>query len=73
MLYEVITFADPWYSKGLALRNLGRYEEALKALEKSIELDPKFAYPWHGKGNVFRITSYNVCYTKLLRILRFLF
>ena len=39
-----------WYSKGLALRDLGRNEEALAAFSKAIELDPEFDLAWCGKG-----------------------
>ena len=46
--------ADTWMGKGTVLRDQGKYDQALQAYEKSIELDPKFAYPWYGKGTVLR-------------------
>ena len=39
-----------WFSKGLALGNLGRNEEALAAFSKAVELAPEQAHFWHLKG-----------------------
>jgi len=36
--------------KGAALVVLGRYEEALQAFDKAIELDPQYADAWNNKG-----------------------
>ena len=35
--------SDPelWNNKGVALRSMGRYDEALECFNKSLELDPK--------------------------------
>ncbi len=34
---------DPnlWNNKGIALRSLGRYEEAMECFNKSLEIDPR--------------------------------
>jgi len=32
---------DLWNYKGIALRSLGRYEEALECFNKSLEIDPR--------------------------------
>lgn len=32
---------DLWNFKGVALRSLGRYEEAMECFNKSLELDPR--------------------------------
>ena len=32
---------DLWNSKGIALRSLGRYEEAIECFNKSLEIDPR--------------------------------
>ncbi|MBC8252072.1 MAG: tetratricopeptide repeat protein [Candidatus Nitrosopelagicus sp.] len=32
---------DVWNQKGIALRSLGRYEEALECYNKSLQLDPR--------------------------------
>jgi tetratricopeptide (TPR) repeat protein len=37
-------------TKGLPFGKLRRPEEALKAFDKAIELDPKFAQAYQGKG-----------------------
>jgi tetratricopeptide (TPR) repeat protein len=43
---------DFWYRKGNALFDLKRYEEALEAYEKAIELNPEDAADaWNGKGS----------------------
>ena len=42
--------SDAWNNKGLALDNLGRYEEAIKYYDKAIELDPNNADAWYNKG-----------------------
>ena len=33
--------ADLWNNKGVALRSLGRYDEALECFNKSLEIDPR--------------------------------
>ena len=32
---------DLWYMKGIALRSLGRYNEAIECFNKSLEIDPR--------------------------------
>ena len=32
---------DLWNYKGIALRSMGRYEEAMKCFNKSLEIDPR--------------------------------
>jgi tetratricopeptide (TPR) repeat protein len=44
--------AKRWYDKGVALRNLKRFDDALSAYDHAILLDPSYASPWNGKGNV---------------------
>lgn len=35
---------EPWYNKGVALKNLGIYEEAIECFERFIELaSPQYA------------------------------
>jgi Flp pilus assembly protein TadD len=38
--------ADAWISKGLALDDLGRYEEAIEAYNEAIKIDPQSAIAW---------------------------
>mgnify|MGYP001615432157 CR=1 FL=1 len=33
--------ADLWNDKGVALRSLGRYQEALECFNKSLEIEPR--------------------------------
>lgn len=33
---------------------MGKKDEAIQAYDKAIELDPKYAYPWNGKGNALK-------------------
>ncbi len=35
---------DLWNQKGVALRSLGRYDEALECFNKSLEIDPADKY-----------------------------
>ena len=39
-----------WYNKGLALDNLNKYDEAIKAFDKAIEINPKYSAAWDNKG-----------------------
>ena len=32
---------DLWNNKGIALRSLGRYEESMECLNKSLEIEPR--------------------------------
>ncbi|MGD1851828.1 MAG: tetratricopeptide repeat protein, partial [Cyanophyceae cyanobacterium] len=44
--------SDPqlWYARGNALDELGRYEEAIAAYERTLEADPKFYAAWGNRG-----------------------
>ena len=44
------TTTDAWYNKGLALADLVKYDEAIKAFNESIRLDPSHAAAWYSKG-----------------------
>ncbi len=41
-----------WSNKGLALKAQGKYDEAIKAYDKAIEINPQLALAWSGKGFV---------------------
>lgn len=41
----------PWYGKGASLILLGRYEEALRAIDKALDLNPYNEVAWLNKGN----------------------
>jgi tetratricopeptide (TPR) repeat protein len=40
-----------WNNKGGSLYTLGRYEEAIRCLDKALELDPRHSNAWTNKGN----------------------
>lgn len=39
-----------WRSKGVAFGEQGNYDEALKAFDKAIEINPLDAKAWYNKG-----------------------
>ena len=43
--------AEDWLNKGDLLLNQGRYNEAIDAYNKSIELNQSYAAAWKQKGN----------------------
>ncbi len=51
--------ADPletskkWNKKGIGYYNQGRYDEAIEAFEKAIEIDRSYATPWHNMGMAY--------------------
>ena len=44
--------ADYWNNKGIALENLGQYEEAIKAYDKALLVEPEFSFVWNNKGRI---------------------
>ncbi len=51
--------ATPWYSKGAALVIMGRYEEALKAIDEALTINPNNEVAWVNKGNALsRMNDY---------------
>ena len=47
--------AESWFKKGQELGRNGSYEEAVKAYDNALELDPKNAEAWLGKGTVLSL------------------
>src|SRR2546425_988821 len=41
----------PWYGKGATLILLGRYDEALRAIDKALDINPRNEVAWVNKGN----------------------
>jgi len=39
-----------WSNKGASLNCLGRHEEAIRCLDKALQLDPNFTFAWINKG-----------------------
>jgi tetratricopeptide (TPR) repeat protein len=58
--------------KGVALLNLGNYEEAIKCYDKAIEIEPNNAEAWNNKGIVLgRLSNYEeaiACYDKAIEL-----
>jgi len=47
------TTAKDWFDKGADLSNQSKYDEAVRALDKAIEINPQYAEAWAKKGNAF--------------------
>jgi tetratricopeptide (TPR) repeat protein len=56
-----------WYGRGVVLKNLGSYEEAIANLDKALEIKPDYYKAWYARGNALygldfyeeAITSYD--------------
>jgi len=46
------TAAD-WYNNGVDLYGQSKYDEAIKAYDEAIRLDPNLAMAWINKGSAF--------------------
>ena len=42
--------SETWFNEGNALSNLGRYEEAIVAYDKALEINPQYSDAWNNKG-----------------------
>jgi tetratricopeptide (TPR) repeat protein len=47
--------AEDWFNKGQELFRNGSKEEAVKAYDKAIELDPRYGWAWGGKATALSI------------------
>ncbi|MDD4454080.1 MAG: tetratricopeptide repeat protein [Candidatus Methanomethylophilaceae archaeon] len=65
-------YAYAWHNKGVALDDLGRYDEAISCYDRALEVDPKYAYAWNGKGNALKhLGRYDEaisCYDRALEV-----
>ena len=43
-------YAKAYYNKGIALKYLQKYEEAISLYDKAIEIKPNYAYAYNNKG-----------------------
>ncbi len=46
--------SDAWLKKGIALEIINKHEEAIKAYDKVIEIDPQYFEAWTNKGNALK-------------------
>ena len=51
--------AQVWYNRAGLLASQGKKDEALDALDKAIELNPKHADAWHDKGMILEVLGRN--------------
>ena len=42
--------AEDWLYKGIALDGQGKFDDAIQAYDKAIELDPQYADAWYNRG-----------------------
>ena len=47
---SIPTMPTAWNNKGIALYGQGKYDEAIKAYDEAIRLDPNYAMAWNNKG-----------------------
>ena len=47
--------ADEWYENGMAFADQGLYDEAIRAYDKAIRLNPSLARAWAAKGQALEI------------------
>jgi tetratricopeptide (TPR) repeat protein len=59
-------------NKGLALDNLGKYEQAIECYDKALEIEPNYILAWYNKGNALgnlgKPEEAIECYDKALQI-----
>ncbi|CUT05214.1 TPR end-of-group domain-containing protein, partial [Candidatus Kryptonium thompsonii] len=48
-------FAEAWNNKGAILGELGKYKEALEAINKAIELKPDYPDAWYNKACIYSL------------------
>jgi tetratricopeptide (TPR) repeat protein len=64
--------ADAWLSKGDALSELGRPEQAIAWFDKALAINPRLAKAWFGKGNALfrlgRLDEAKTCLGKAIEI-----
>ena len=62
----------PWYGKGASLTLLGRYDEALRAIDKALDLNPHNEVAWLNKGNALtkmgRLIDALRCFNAAIRV-----
>ena len=46
--------AEDWFNKGNDLEDQGKYDDAIKAYDEAIRLDPNYAKAWYNKGAILK-------------------
>ena len=61
-----------WNNKGISLRSIKRFSDALKCFDKTIEIDNNYEWGWHNKGftltEMGKIEEALECYNHALEI-----
>ena len=50
-------YDSAWNNRGIALRNLGRYEEAIKSFDKALEIKPDNANALYNRACCFSLQN----------------
>jgi tetratricopeptide (TPR) repeat protein len=62
----------PWYGKGASLVLLGRYDEALRAIDTALDMNPRNEVAWLNKGNALtkmgRLIDALRCFNAALKV-----
>ena len=48
---SAVQSTNVWVHKGSELMSSEKYNEAIKAYDKAIEINPHYSYAWNNKGN----------------------
>jgi tetratricopeptide (TPR) repeat protein len=51
--------AEAWNNKGVSLWHLQKYQDALVALQKSVEINPNYTQAWFNTGRIFSTLRQN--------------
>ncbi len=64
--------ATDWNSKGTALAQAGRHEEALACFANALDIDRRFGAAWYNRGSAFGSLGHHeealTCYTQVLEV-----
>ena len=65
-------YAEAWSNKGVALGNLGKFDESIKCYEEAIKINPNLAEVWSNKGvalgNLGKFDESIKCYEEAIKI-----
>lgn len=50
LLAEDETYITAWFSRGIALYQIGEYEEAIVSYDRAIQITPNLSEAWHNRG-----------------------